>query len=372
MLNYSFEKSLVSIQKMKSIWTENELSLGIPIIDLHHIWLIYLIQVLRNEIEGDLTEISNFRYISSELVNYISNHFSAEEALFKKFKYPRSKEHHIQHLRFIAIFTENSNFGSETQRGKVFKFLEFLEEWLYKHIKVEDKHFQNHYSGNILAVNTYLKLIIENRIVPITTLPLQISLYQKITSETFPIETNKNDIVSEVIKFWRSFKLGLGIPILDMHHLWLVKLTVELEFSLQKRTLKERKQVAIKIMDELLKYFQIHYYAEEEIMTLLEVENLEEHKLKHRKFEENIQLSMNGLANFENALIHDILIELKNWIVDHISSDDKIIKKLFRKDKDKVVQFVKKMIIEKKFFIQQSQLNLYSVIKEVMESQINE
>lgn len=111
---------------------------------------------------------------------------------------------------------------------------------------------------------------------------------------------------------------------------------------------------------------------EEEIMTLLEVENLEEHKLKHRKFEENIQLSMNGLANFENALIHDILIELKNWIVDHISSDDKIIKKLFRKDKDKVVQFVKKMIIEKKFFIQQSQLNLYSVIKEVMESQINE
>jgi hemerythrin-like metal-binding protein len=371
-MNFSLESTKVSISKLKNIWNENQLELGIPIIDLQHLWLIYLIEVLNNELEKNDFTSTNLRYISAELINYISNHFAAEEELFKKFNYPDKTSHQIQHLTFIRNFKENSNFSKYISKDNILDIYKFLKSWLFNHIKYDDKDFKNYYESRLLAVNTYLKLIIENKIVPISTLPQQIKLYNRVTGNDFPISTNTKDVVSEIIKMWKSFKLGLGIPILDMQHLWLVKLTVELEFTLQKKSLHERKTTTKEILNELMKYFDVHFYTEEAIIDHLKLQNSSTHKIKHKQFAFTIAKRLNNIKNFENSMIHDIIIELKNWIVDHISSEDKQIKKHYKQNKDSVVQFVKSMILEKKFQIVPAQLNLYSVIKEVMESQLTD
>ena len=70
-------------EKLRKIWNENNFSLDMPIIDLQHIWLIWLLLQLEEELTNEETSesIAQMNFIISELINYTTEHFWLEECL---------------------------------------------------------------------------------------------------------------------------------------------------------------------------------------------------------------------------------------------------------------------------------------------------
>jgi methyl-accepting chemotaxis protein/hemerythrin len=120
-------------------WT-NDLALQIPDIDVQHKNLVDLI----NELHSSMTYNKSNKIILdvvSRLKDYIKTHFSFEEQLFDKTKYPEIDEH----KSFHKIFVDKVNaFERDLKSGRVtvsMEIMRFLKDWLVKHIKGTDRQY---------------------------------------------------------------------------------------------------------------------------------------------------------------------------------------------------------------------------------------
>jgi hemerythrin-like metal-binding protein len=362
--------SQVPIGKIRKLFLDNKLNTNIPLLEIYHLWLIYLTLALENDLTSQKPEDShyNFHYISSELINYTLNHFSLEEELFRKFKYPDAIDHINQHILFTNYLKENTVVGKIKNKSVIEETSLFLNNWITEHILEEDVKFIKFCQENKLDINTYNLRILEREIIYLRVNNSQTKLYKMITGKKFDLTTKTIDIVAEVIKFWKTYKLGLGIPIVNMHNLWFAKLVVELDFAISQTDFIKRKTTIDFIFKELNLYFKEHYLVEESLFKLLNYPNRIQHIRKHEEFMESINPFRKTI--YEDLNKHrDLVVLLKNWLVAHISFEDKNIKKLFKKNPKPVIEFIKGKIIEKKFIIHPHQLNLYGVVKEILESE---
>jgi hemerythrin len=88
------------------------------------------------------------RQIVSELSDYTQTHFQAEEALMEQANYPALAGHRVEHQRFIARvagFQKDLDSGTS---GNSVAVLEFLKDWLVKHIKKLDQSYSAHLNAN--------------------------------------------------------------------------------------------------------------------------------------------------------------------------------------------------------------------------------
>jgi methyl-accepting chemotaxis protein/hemerythrin len=88
--------------------------------------------------------------ILNELANYTDFHFKSEEEAFDKFGYPATAEHKIIHEKLVKQVID---FIDNFQSGSVmvdFNLLNFLQDWLNNHIKVEDKNYGKFLKGKVI------------------------------------------------------------------------------------------------------------------------------------------------------------------------------------------------------------------------------
>jgi hemerythrin len=127
-------------------WKE-EYSVNVEEIDIQHKKIIQMLNDLysafmRKEHQQTLGKIIE------ELKNYAVYHFATEEKYFKQFKFTGKFEHINEHEKF----KEKVNlFSEEFQRNNsalTFSVINFLKEWLNKHILVDDKKYKQCFSEN--------------------------------------------------------------------------------------------------------------------------------------------------------------------------------------------------------------------------------
>jgi hemerythrin len=86
--------------------------------------------------------------VVQELNDYTISHFAAEELLLERFGYPGLAEHREEHKRFVAKvnqFRDDLEQGGGTSSVAV---LEFLKDWLARHIKQTDRKYSAHLNEN--------------------------------------------------------------------------------------------------------------------------------------------------------------------------------------------------------------------------------
>jgi len=86
--------------------------------------------------------------IVAELHDYTQTHFKAEEALMERANYPALAGHRIEHQRFVARVGEFKNDLNAGVGGNAVAVLEFLKDWLAKHIKQIDQSYSAHLNAN--------------------------------------------------------------------------------------------------------------------------------------------------------------------------------------------------------------------------------
>ncbi|MDR0785416.1 MAG: bacteriohemerythrin [Treponema sp.] len=127
---------------------EDRYSVGIPAIDRQHKELLNLTNELYNVCQlGDEAAHEHFRSVIHKAVEYVKFHFSAEEQIMEKIKFPELPDHKKQHESFVRQVLENVG---EFESGKRFvpnAFVRFLKDWILTHIAMSDQKYHTYIIG---------------------------------------------------------------------------------------------------------------------------------------------------------------------------------------------------------------------------------
>ncbi|MBF0239962.1 MAG: hemerythrin family protein [SAR324 cluster bacterium] len=117
-----------------------EYSLNIALLDEHHQKLFAGIQQLKDSY-GTHEEIPVIYETLKFFMDYAIFHFSEEERLMREHDYPHFEEHLVEHKDFVKAVRKTF---VEFQRTEEFPddFMEYLQQWLVRHILNEDRKYQ--------------------------------------------------------------------------------------------------------------------------------------------------------------------------------------------------------------------------------------
>lgn len=130
---------------MAMITWSDTLSVNVGEIDTQHKKLVVMINELYEAMKvGKGKEVTGKILVG--LVSYTATHFNQEEKYFTKFGYPDADNHKKEHAAFVKKVTD---FKNEFETGKVtltIEVMNFLSDWLFKHIKITDKKYSKFFN----------------------------------------------------------------------------------------------------------------------------------------------------------------------------------------------------------------------------------
>jgi len=117
------------------------LEIGHPIIDYDHQMLVNIANDLHHAVIFDQGD-DQVSQALQRLVQYIETHFAREEELFTKTAYPHVEKHKKNHRDIESlVHSFLTAFEADPDAVDMAKLLQFMKEWLIKHIGKLDKSY---------------------------------------------------------------------------------------------------------------------------------------------------------------------------------------------------------------------------------------
>ncbi len=121
-------------------WIDEKHSVKIQKIDEQHQMLIKIINEVFEAKTNDLGKMV-IAGILNRLTDYTKTHFTEEEALMAEHDYPELEEHRQAHQFFVAKVGDFNRAFNLDQDSPIEEMLDFLKNWLIKHIMETDKKY---------------------------------------------------------------------------------------------------------------------------------------------------------------------------------------------------------------------------------------
>jgi len=118
-------------------------SVKIGIVDTQHKVLVDLINELHQAMIARQGK-EHLGGVLTSLTKYTQGHFKAEEGILQSNQYPDIVNHKAEHERFIKTLAE---YQAKFQRNEIaltIEVMDFLKDWLIKHIMGVDKKYTAH------------------------------------------------------------------------------------------------------------------------------------------------------------------------------------------------------------------------------------
>lgn len=145
---------LTSYQTGSFVQWSQDYSVEVPLFDQHHRKLFSLIddlyQSMRRGVTGD-----DLKTVFDALVTYTTYHFAAEESAFERYNYPGCAEQRRQHQALVEGITRLRTDMEEGKPMVAVEVMEFLRDWLTKHIRGCDTHYAEFLRGKDLTPETH-------------------------------------------------------------------------------------------------------------------------------------------------------------------------------------------------------------------------
>lgn len=117
-------------------WNES-FSVGVETMDIQHKVLFMIVNKFYNAVEhgADTAELSR---IFNEVLEYTNTHFALEEVLMQAHNYPDYEQHKALHVRLVENALVLADEIKAGRAGAPSRALDFLKNWLEKHIQGVD------------------------------------------------------------------------------------------------------------------------------------------------------------------------------------------------------------------------------------------
>lgn len=119
---------------------DDSLSVDVFEIDTQHKRLVKMINELNDAMRvGKSKDVLG--KILTGLIGYVQVHFSTEEKYFAQFQYPEAADHKKEHHAFTEKVSDFARKFNKGELGLSIPLMDFLSDWLGKHIKGTDKKY---------------------------------------------------------------------------------------------------------------------------------------------------------------------------------------------------------------------------------------
>jgi len=126
-------------------WDEH-LEIGDPVVDSEHRYLIHLINNLHDQYKSG-TLHSKLASVFTHLTKYVHVHFQNEVALMKAINYPELDEHKEAHRKLVDQAIDLSEKFMDDSATITDETIDFLKDWVLKHIADSDMKIKTFLSG---------------------------------------------------------------------------------------------------------------------------------------------------------------------------------------------------------------------------------
>lgn len=351
-----FEITGEVVAKMRRFWREHDFTMGIDLLDAQHMWLIALVFHLENLLKATSRDEPQIKGVLTECVNYAQTHFRAEEVLLHAAGYPTEDAHVKQHRNF----TSNIQSIMAKTEGNAVDLGKFLQNWLVQHIKKEDIDYRDFLKQSGFDANAYFQSTIAAGS-EFSLTAQQLELHAAIGQNDEIISGVSDVVLAEIRRLWRSFSIRLYVPLIDMQHLWLIKMVVELEVSL-KEDYDKRAHLLADMLPDVKRYVHEHFSAEEYMMESLGYDMRVAHKKQHSAFVKTIEDHNTDYKAGTRSAATLLVRDLKDWLLSHILIEDAKFAKLCREKNTEALQLSKQLINGKKVQFKKAQILLYQYI----------
>jgi len=124
----------------------NTYSMGVKLIDDQHKGLLDFVNDVFNHASGnEREERAYFGLVIQQAVQYIKEHFQAEEKLMIGTKFPGYAEHKKVHDEFTLTVVKSVKDFEAGKRLVLEKFAYFLKDWVLSHIAIMDKQYADYF-----------------------------------------------------------------------------------------------------------------------------------------------------------------------------------------------------------------------------------
>ncbi len=117
------------------------LSVHVKLIDEQHKHFIGIINQLDDAIAEGIAAPKLFQ-IFDALQEYWKIHIATEETYFDRFKYEGATEHKAAHAWLVGHMTDLRQRAGEDPASMSVELIEFLQDWLTRHIARHDKAYE--------------------------------------------------------------------------------------------------------------------------------------------------------------------------------------------------------------------------------------
>jgi len=114
-------------------------------------------------------------------------------------------------------------------------------------------------------------------------------------------------------------KYSVGVEIIDDQHKTMFATINKLVDLLS--TIPKKVEVD-EIVVELVEYKKVHFATEEKYFDEFDYKNSEEHKLKHREFNEKLEALVVKFGDDSISLSFALVDFLEDWLLDHLMTED--------------------------------------------------
>jgi methyl-accepting chemotaxis protein len=115
-------------------------------------------------------------------------------------------------------------------------------------------------------------------------------------------------------------RLSVGVDGMDDQHKRFLVLINELHDSMKQG---KGPDTLRNILDELARYTEYHFSAEEELMEKHRCPDIELQKAAHRKFEDKVHEFQHRFAKGDQTVLLDAMTTIREWLINHIQKMDK-------------------------------------------------
>jgi len=135
----------LSVNNMEIVSWGVKYTTGIASIDKQHKELVDLTNKLYQACLNRNEDVDTaFRTAMSRLVEYVRYHFSDEQVLLERIKFPNHIEHKKAHEDLIKEILEASKNYSAGKKFVPNHFVRTLKDWIFGHIAVSDKIYASY------------------------------------------------------------------------------------------------------------------------------------------------------------------------------------------------------------------------------------
>jgi len=118
--------------------------------------------------------------------------------------------------------------------------------------------------------------------------------------------------------FWNE-SYNIGNELIDKQHQYLVNL---INLLVENKNVLSKEELTA-IFNNLIHYANVHFQAEEELVSSTDYPNKADHKEEHRKFVKKLEKIELGIVLEDEKSIDNIILFLSQWLIDHILVRDK-------------------------------------------------